>query len=187
MNLIQTKLPDVLVVEPVVFSDDRGFFLETCNTVRYHKIGITAAFVQDNMSRSKKGVLRGLHYQLQYPQGKLVGVSNGEAFDVAVDIRTGSPTFGRWTGTILNDVNHRQMYIPPGFAHGFCVISDSADFIYKCSEYYHPEDEYGILWNDSDIAIKWPVEIPIISDKDSRNSNLSEIPSKLLPLYPSNI
>ena len=187
MNLIQTKLPDVLVVEPVVFSDDRGFFLETCNTVRYHKIGITAAFVQDNMSRSKKGVLRGLHYQLQYPQGKLVGVSNGEAFDVAVDIRTGSPTFGQWTGTILNDVNHRQMYIPPGFAHGFCVISDSADFIYKCSEYYHPEDEYGILWNDSDIAIKWPVEIPIISDKDSRNSNLSEIPSKLLPLYPSNI
>ena len=187
MNLIQTKLPDVLVVEPVVFSDDRGFFLETCNTVRYHKIGITAAFVQDNMSRSKKGVLRGLHYQLQYPQGKLVGVSNGEVFDVAVDIRTGSPTFGQWTGTILNDVNHRQMYIPPGFAHGFCVISDSADFIYKCSEYYHPEDEYGILWNDSDIAIKWPVEIPIISDKDSRNSNLSEIPSKLLPLYPSNI
>ena len=186
MRVVETKLPGVLIIEPDFYEDKRGFFLETYNANRYRKTGIEIPFVQDNLSRSKRGVLRGLHYQLKYPQGKLVSVVNGEVFDVAVDIRLGSPAFGQWFGMVLNETTHRQMYIPPGFAHGFCALSDSVDFMYKCSEYYHPKDEYGLLWNDANIGIKWPVQNPIISDKDLSNLHLSDIPSELLPIYPSN-
>ncbi|NJN46273.1 MAG: dTDP-4-dehydrorhamnose 3,5-epimerase [Candidatus Competibacteraceae bacterium] len=156
MNVIATELPGVLILEPRVFGDHRGFFLETYHRARYQQAGVAETFVQDNHSRSRRGVLRGLHYQLVQPQGKLVAVTRGTVFDVAVDIRRGSPTFGRWAGVTLDDDNHRQFYVPPGFAHGFCVLSDEADFVYKCTDYYHPDSEHGIAWNDPAIGIAWP-------------------------------
>lgn len=156
MNVIATELPGVLILEPRVFGDHRGFFLETYHRARYQQAGVAETFVQDNHSRSRRGVLRGLHYQLVQPQGKLVAVTRGTVFDVAVDIRRGSPTFGRWVGVTLDDDNHRQFYVPPGFAHGFCVLSDEADFVYKCTDYYHPDSEHGIAWNDPAIGIAWP-------------------------------
>lgn len=182
MKIGNSAIPGVVVVEPDVFGDARGYFLETWQAVRYAEAGIDARFVQDNRSRSRRGVLRGLHYQLNQPQGKLVSVSSGRVFDVAVDIRRGSPWFGQWVGAELNDTDHRQLYVPPGFAHGFCVLSESADFAYKCTEYYAPDDEHGILWNDPEIAIEWPGSDFQVSEKDNRNRRLKEM-RELLPVY----
>ncbi len=157
MKVIQTKLADCVIIEPKVFGDDRGFFLETFQADRYREqAGIDLPFVQDNHSRSRKGVLRGLHFQKQNPQGKLVRVVSGEVFDVAVDIRQGSPTFGQWEGVVLSADNKRQFWVPPGFAHGFLVLSEVADFEYKCTDYYNPQDEGAIAWNDAEIGIAWP-------------------------------
>ena len=183
MNIIETTLPGVLLIEPKVFGDRRGFFLETFQAERYRQAGMELDFVQDNLSRSTAGVLRGLHYQLNYPQGKLVSVITGEVFDVAVDIRRGSPTFGQWYGAVLSSENHRQLYIPPGYAHGFCVLSDTVDFQYKCTNYYHPEDEIGVMWNDPDIGIDWPIDEPTLSDKDKLLLPLADIPASKLPQY----
>ncbi len=181
MKVLATELPDVLIVEPRVFGDHRGFFLETYSEARYREAGIPGPFVQDNQSRSRRGVLRGLHYQLIQPQGKLVGVTRGAVFDVAVDVRLGSPDFGRWVGAILDDQNHRQLYIPPGFAHGFCVLSEEADFVYKCTDYYHPASEQGVAWDDPAIGIRWPELDFALSDKDRRNPPLAE--QSALPEY----
>ena len=166
-----------------MFGDKRGFFLETYKTERFQQAGITEIFVQDNRSRSSKGVLCGLHYQLTQPQGKLVRVSRGKVFDVAVDVRQGSPTFGQCEGVILDDEIHRMFYVPPCFAHGFCVLSDEADFIYKCTNYYHPESEQGIAWNDPEIAIEWPKMDYTLSEKDNNNPNLSEQHKNKLPPF----
>lgn len=181
MNVIETALPGVLIIEPQVFGDARGFFVETYNEARYQDAGIAERFVQDNHSRSQRGVLRGLHYQVQRPQGKLVWVERGEVYDVAVDVRAGSPTFGRWAGCLLDDTGHRQFYIPPGFAHGFLVLSDGADFVYKCTDFYDPTSEQGIAWDDPDIAIPWPLEAlrgvggeVLLSAKDRANPRLAE-------------
>ena len=173
--------PEVLLIEPDVFPDPRGFFMETFHSVKYAEHGLPTVFLQDNHSRSSRGVLRGLHYQLNNPQGKLVRVVSGEVFDVAVDIRRGSPWFGKWVGAILSEENHRQMYVPPGFAHGFCTLSEHADFLYKCTDLYAPGDEYGIAWDDPEIAIEWPEMDYLISDKDLANSLLTE--SDHLPEY----
>jgi dTDP-4-dehydrorhamnose 3,5-epimerase len=176
MKVKETNLPGVLLIEPDVFGDHRGFFLETWNRERYLAAGFPdVSFVQDNHSRSCKGVLRGLHFQKQHAQGKLVQVATGAAFDVAVDIRPDSATFGQWAGYELTEENHHQLWIPPGFAHGFCVLSDVADFQYKCTDYYHPEDEGGILWNDPDIGISWPLGIPQLSDRDISLPKLAEL------------
>jgi dTDP-4-dehydrorhamnose 3,5-epimerase len=183
MKVTPTDLPGVLLIEPTVFGDARGFFLESFHAQRYAEAGMPGPFVQDNHSRSRQGVLRGLHYQLQHPQVKLVWVTHGEVFDVAADIRQGSPTFGRWVGVVLTASNHRQLYVPAGFAHGFCVLSDTADFLYKCDDFYHPDDEGGILWCDPDLAISWPVATPIVSPKDEGYPRLAEVPPTRLPLY----
>ena len=183
MNIQETNLPGVLLIEPRVFGDARGFFQETFHEARYREAGIPWSFVQDNHSRSSKGVLRGLHFQLEHPQGKLVRVTQGEVYDVAVDIRHGSPTFGQYYGAVLSDGNHHQLFVPPGFAHGFCVLSDSADFLYKCTDYYYPEDEGGVLWNDSQIAIPWPITDVQLSEKDRNNPLLADMPPDALPPY----
>lgn len=183
MQVDNTNLTGVLVITPKVHQDPRGFFFESFQAERYRQIGIEQAFVQDNVARSSQGVLRGLHYQLQYPQGKLVSVTSGEAFDVAVDIRVGSPTFAQWYGTVLSDTNHKQLYVPPGFAHGYCVITEIADFIYRCTEYYHPEDEYGVKWNDPELNIQWPIDAPLLSEKDLHNSDLKSVNRNNLPKY----
>jgi len=175
MRVFTTPLPGVLVIEPTVFEDARGFFFESYHYKRYVEHGIAATFVQDNHSRSVKNTLRGLHYQVNPGQGKLVRVVVGEVFDVAVDIRFGSPTFGKWFGTFLSAENKKQMYIPVGFAHGFCVTSEVAEFEYKCTDYYSPKDERGILWNDPDLAIDWPVKEPILSEKDKKNIRFKDI------------
>ncbi len=166
MKVITTGIPGVLLITPKVFGDSRGFFLETFHASRYAEAGIPEPFVQDNHSRSAKGVLRGLHFQKQYPQGKLVSVTHGVVFDVAVDIRKDSPSYGQWVGITLSAEEHQQFYIPPGFAHGFCVMSEFADFHYKCTDYYHPEDEGCIRWDDPDIGIEWPISNPTLSNKD---------------------
>lgn len=181
--MIATGLPGVLLLEPKVFGDQRGFFMETYQAARYSDSGMPDGFVQDNHSRSRRGVLRGLHYQLIQPQGKLVWVTRGAVFDVAVDIRRGSPQFGRWFGCVLDDVNHRQLYIPPGFAHGFCVLSDEADFFYKCTDYYHPASERGIAWDDPAIGIAWPLREVALSNKDQVNLRLAEQTVENLPVY----
>ena len=183
MRVTATDLPGVLLIEPKAFGDARGFFLESYHAQYYAESGIPGLFVQDNYSHSRRGVLRGLHYQLEHPQGKLVWVTRGEVFDVAVDIRQGSPTFGRWVGVTLSEDNHRQLYIPPGFAHGFCVLSDPADFLYKCTDFYHPEDEGGVLWCDPDLAIAWPVAAPMLSEKDKLYPRLADVLPKRLPIY----
>ena len=167
MNIENLSIPDVKLIKPRRFDDDRGFFQQTYHYEQYAEAGITSRFVQDNWSRSTKGVLRGLHYQLAHPQAKLVSIIRGEVFDVAVDIRRNSPTFGRWTGAILSADNGHQMYVPEGFAHGFCVLSDTVDFVYKCSDFYIPGDEYGIIWNDPEIGIEWPqIGDLLVSEKD---------------------
>jgi dTDP-4-dehydrorhamnose 3,5-epimerase len=187
MKVIKTNLPGVVVIEPKVFGDKRGFFLETfCENV-LKQAGINAHFVQDNHSRSSQGVLRGLHYQLTHTQGKLVRVATGSVFDVAVDVRSGSPTFGQWYGIELNEENMKILYVPPGFAHGFVVLSKFADFIYKCTDYYHPESEQGIAWNDPDLNIDWPIaeiaEKISLSDKDKQNVLLKDQSAERLPAY----
>lgn len=184
MKIEKTNLDGVLHIKPKVFGDARGFFLETYNKERYMAAGFPdVEFVQDNHSRSSKGVLRGLHFQLKNPQGKLVQVATGSVFDVAVDIRVGSPTFGQWYGCILSEENHHQLWVPPKFAHGFCVLSKTADFVYKCTDYYHPEGEGGLLWNDPGIGVKWPLDEPLMSEKDKLCQSLADIKKSLLPSF----
>ncbi len=175
MKITKTKLPDVLIIEPDIFMDERGYFMETWNAKKYSEQGINQSFVQDNRSHSGSGVLRGLHYQLKHPQGKLVGVTSGKVYDVAVDIRVSSPTFGQWVGVELSDENHKQLYIPPGFAHGFFVMSKSADFVYKCTDFYAPGDEFGIIWNDPDLGIEWPSDNVTVSEKDAGYHSFKEM------------
>lgn len=176
MKVTQTSLKDCVIIEPVVFGDERGFFLETFQAARYSQAaGITLSFVQDNYSRSARGVLRGLHFQKSKPQGKLVRVVSGEVYDVAVDLRSDSSTFGQWEGVVLSEHNKKQLWVPPGFAHGFLVLSDSADFEYKCTDYYAPSDEASILWNDPALNISWPIDQPILSDKDMNAPLLANI------------
>jgi dTDP-4-dehydrorhamnose 3,5-epimerase len=181
VRVIETALPEVLIVEPQVHRDDRGFFLEVYHAAKLRELGVTAAFVQDNHSRSVKNTLRGLHWQWRRPQSKLVRVVAGEIFDVAVDIRRGSPRFGQWAAARLSAANFRQMYVPEGFAHGFCVLSDIAEVEYKCSDFYDPDGEGGIIWNDPRIGIEWPVDEPLLSARDRRHPGLdparSDLPS----------
>ena len=174
-------IPGLMVIEPAVFGDERGYFMETYNGRAFNEGGIDAVFVQDNQSMSKKGVLRGLHFQYRYPQGKLVRVLMGEVFDVAVDIRPDSPTLGRWAGVRLSSENKKQFYVPPGFAHGFLVLSDEAVFAYKCTEYYHPEDEGGIAWDDPSVRVQWPLggKSPVLSEKDRQWSTLEDAIDRL--------
>ena len=183
MKITETSLPGVFLIEPKRFGDNRGFFLETFRSDLFEEAGISAQFVQDNHSRSSKGVLRGLHYQLVQPQGKFVRVATGAVFDVAVDVRRGSPNFGQWFGAELSEDNMNMMYVPPGFAHGFVVLSDTADFIYKCTDYYHPESEQGIAWDDPDIGVEWPISDIMLSEKDKLNPKLKDQHSDLLPQY----
>jgi dTDP-4-dehydrorhamnose 3,5-epimerase len=183
MKVIPTSLPDVRLIEPDVFADSRGFLMEIYQEERYRGAGLGAPVVQVNHSHSVRGTLRGLHYQLRRPQAKLIQVVHGTIFDVAVDIRRGSPTFGRWTGIELSGENRRQLFVPGGFVHGFCVLSDTADVVYGCTELYDPQDEGGILWSDPVLGIGWPVSDPIISPKDGRLPCLSDVPQGRLPVY----
>lgn len=183
MKITETPLPGVLVIEPKVFGDERGFFMETWNQTRYADTGLPEKFVQDNLSFSRRGVLRGLHFQNPNGQGKLVYVLQGEVFDVAVDIRLGSPSFGQSFAVTLSADNKRQFYIPPGFAHGFCVTSETALFAYKCTEFYDPKAEGSILWNDPSLGIDWPVTTPELSTKDAAGIALADFPRERLPVY----
>ena len=187
MKITQGEMDGLLILEPQLFEDSRGYFMETYHQARFTQNEIDTVFVQDNFSYSAHGTLRGLHFQVKYPQTKLVQAISGEIFDVAVDIRPGSSTFGKWSGIYLSDSNKRQLLIPAGFAHGFCVISETSRVTYKCSDYYHPEDESGILWSDPTVAIKWPVNNPIISEKDKKLPLLRDLaPDKLYnPVRPS--
>ena len=181
MDVISTDIPDVKIIAPRIFPDKRGHFLETFQRRRYHAAGISRAFVQDNLSVSVRGTLRGLHFQVQRPQAKLIHVIAGEIFDVAVDLRPDSPTFRKWVGATLTGEDHRQMFIPEGFAHGFCVLSHNAYFSYKCTDYYTPEDEGGIHWSDPDIGILWPIDSPLVSEKDDCLPVLSRLSPAQLP------
>jgi len=183
MKVIETPLKGALVFEPKVHGDERGFFIETWNYERYKQAGLDVKFVQSNLSKSAKGVLRGLHFQNPNPQGKLVQILTGEVFDVAVDIRQGSPTFGKWHGETLSGDNHKQFYIPEGFAHGFCVLSDYAIFSYMCTNVYDVQADCSILWNDSEIDIDWPIQQPLLSDKDKNALTLANINPNKLPQY----
>jgi dTDP-4-dehydrorhamnose 3,5-epimerase len=184
VRVSETSLPGVLLVEPQVFQDARGFFLETYHRDKYAAAGIRASFVQDNHSHSARGTLRGLHAQLTRPQGKLVRAVRGEMFDVAVDIRVGSPVFGRWVGAHLSGANFRQLYIPPGFAHGFCVLSEEVDVEYKCTDLYAPGDEVTIAWDDPELGIEWPIREPILSQKDRHAPRLRELLDRLKHAQP---
>jgi len=175
MQFIPTKIPDVILVEVTKFGDHRGFFMETYHAEKFSAGGISATFIQDNHASSQKNILRGLHYQLKFPQGKLIRCIQGEILDIAVDIRKSSPTFGQWVGEILSSENARQLYVPPGFAHGYVVRSDNAEVEYKCTELYHPEDDYGILWNDPAIGIDWGIKNPILSEKDKQQPLLKDV------------
>lgn len=176
MKAVPTRIPDVVIFEPSVFGDERGFFLESWNERKFRELGFDLTFVQDNHSRSSRGVLRGLHYQFENPQGKLVRVVRGAVFDVAVDIRPDSPTFGAWVGVELSAENHRILYVPPGFAHGFLTLEDGTDFLYKCTDFYAPHDEFSIRWDDPRIGIDWPLKgaVPMISAKDAAAVPLTE-------------
>lgn len=185
MKIIDTNLEGVLIIAPDAFEDNRGFFMETYHKQRYRDSGIDSVFIQDNLSSSVRGTLRGLHYQHPHAQAKLVQVILGEIFDVVVDIRRGSPTFGQWDGIHLSDKNKRQLFIPKGFAHGFCVLSEMTYFSYKCTDFYNPDDEGGIKWSDPDLGIEWPVKDPTLSHKDNQYPCLKDIPSERLPLYDS--
>ena len=185
MKVIETALEGALIVEPQVFGDSRGFFYESYNKARYREAGISGDFVQSNVSRSAKGVLRGLHYQWPNPQGKLVSVLEGEVFDVAVDIRKGSPNFGQWLGVMLTADNHRHFWIPEGFAHGFCVVSEFATFTYQCTALYDPKADAGVRWNDEFFGIDWPSGDPLLSSKDAKAPFLEEVAAHRLPVYKS--
>lgn len=177
MKIVRTEIPDVITIEPQVFGDDRGFFMETFHAKKFAEAGLHLECVQDNHSLSTKGVLRGLHYQIKQPQGKLIRVISGEVFDVAVDIRRSSPTFGKWVGEYLSAENKKLMWVPPGFAHGFLVLSERAEFVYKCTDFYAPDHERSILWNDPEIGIEWPIEKgiePILSKKDKNGVLLKD-------------
>ena len=183
MQKTELSLPGVWELRPKIFRDARGFFVETYHQKEFANLGITDSFVQDNHSSSVKGTIRGLHYQLQNPQAKLCRVVEGEAFDVAVDIRMGSPHFGKWASVILSAKEQNQIYIPRGFAHGYLALSEKVQFLYKCSDFYEPEDDHGILWSDSQIGISWNIANPIVSEKDSRFTTLSQTPKEFLPQY----
>jgi dTDP-4-dehydrorhamnose 3,5-epimerase len=183
MIIETTPLAGLLLVKPDVFGDERGFFQETWNLRRYTEAGLDRHFVQDNLSLSRKGILRGLHFQNPGPQGKLVYVLQGEVFDVAVDVRTDSPTFGQWHGVTLSADNHNQLFVPEGFAHGFCVTSETALFAYKCTDFYNPKAEFSLLWNDPDIGIEWPITKPELSEKDKNGQPLSEFSRDLLAVW----
>jgi dTDP-4-dehydrorhamnose 3,5-epimerase len=185
VETLETGLPGVLELRPTVFRDTRGFFVETYHRDRFAGLGIREMFVQDNHSRSAKGTLRGFHYQLNRPQAKLCRVVEGDALDVALDIRVGSPHFGKWTSVRLSAAEQNQIFIPAGFAHAFLALTDTVQFIYKCSEFYDPKSEHGVLWNDRELAVNWGIESPIISEKDARFSELSDVPRELLPRYES--
>jgi dTDP-4-dehydrorhamnose 3,5-epimerase len=174
MKVIETELPGVVVIEPQVFTDARGWFMETFHEARFREAGLPVGFVQDNHSRSVRGALRGLHYQLRHPQGKLIRCVRGEVFDVAVDLRQGSSTFGRWFGLMLSESNRRQVYLPPGIAHGVCTLSELADVVYKCSDLYDPQSERTLLWNDPQVGIEWPLVDPLLSEKDRRGLPLAQ-------------
>lgn len=181
MNVVRTTLEGILIIEPEIFTDNRGYFMEIYQADRFHDAGFQEPFVQDNLSFSTKGTLRGLHFQIQRPQAKLVQAVTGEIFDVVVDIRPASKTFGQWAGILISQQNKRQVFIPAGFAHGFCVLSPTAHFLYKCTKFYNPDDEGGIIWSDPLIGIEWPIREPIISEKDRRYPPLSELPPDQLP------
>ncbi len=184
MKFLATDLPGVILVEPDIWRDARGFFLENYHALKFQKGGITATFVQDNHSQSLKGTLRGLHAQAgQHPQGKLVRATEGEIFDVAVDIRPGSPTFKKWVGAVLSESNFRLLYMPPGFAHGFCVLSERAQVQYKCTDFYSLSDEISIRWNDPAIGVAWPIEVPLLSEKDQKAPLLEDLVQQSLPAY----
>jgi dTDP-4-dehydrorhamnose 3,5-epimerase len=186
MKRIETNLPGVVILEPAVFHDERGFFLESYHREKFHELGIKSTFVQDNQSRSRRGVLRGLHFQLKSPQAKLCSVARGEVLDVVVDIRVGSPTFGQWTSAILSDENHRMIFVPCGFAHGFHVLSDEADFLYKCDESYMPDDQCGVLWSDPKLGIDWQIpngQTPIVNARDNAYLPLREMDISGLPRF----
>jgi dTDP-4-dehydrorhamnose 3,5-epimerase len=185
MEKIPTALPGVVELRPKVFRDPRGFFMETYHREKFASLGITDDFVQDNHSRSARGTLRGLHYQLPHAQAKLCRVVEGEVLDIAVDIRVGSPHFGKWASVILSANEGNMIYVPAGFAHGFLTLTDSAQFLYKCSDGYAPKDEHGIIWNDPDLNIQWGIDNPLVSEKDARYTKLSEMPREFLPRYSS--
>src|SRR5713226_5249239 len=184
MKRNETTLPGVYELRPAIHRDSRGSFSETYHQAKFAALGIADAFVQDNHSRSTKGTLRGLHYQLRHPQAKLCRVVEGEALDVAVDIRVGSPTFGKWTSVLLSEKEQNQIYVPIGFAHGFLTLTDTVHFLYKCSDYYNPADEHGIAWNDPQLKISWGESSPIVSEKDAKYSMLAQVPAELLPVHP---
>ncbi len=183
MDIKNLEIPEIKLIRPRVFSDDRGFFMQTYHKEQYQEAGVDVPFVQDNYSQSGKGTVRGLHYQLEHPQDKLVSVTHGEVFDVVVDIRRGSPSFGQWVGETLSAENKCQLFVPKGFAHGFCVLSEQADLVYKCSDFYAPDDEYGILWSDPAIGIDWPLNDVLLSGKDLALPVLADITPDYLPVY----
>lgn len=182
-SIERTSIPDVVIITPEIFKDDRGYFYESFNTNDFKDLGLPTTFVQDNQAYSKKDTLRGFHYQLRHQQGKLVRAISGEVFDVVIDIRKGSPTFGQSAGVILSEINQKIMFIPKGFAHAYLVLSKDAIFQYKCTDVYHPEDEHGIRWNDPDLNVGWPIEKPILSEKDSKLPLLKNVKDKKLPKY----
>ncbi|MGB6429588.1 MAG: dTDP-4-dehydrorhamnose 3,5-epimerase [Candidatus Acidiferrales bacterium] len=184
MQRIETSLPGVLELRPEIFRDERGSFMETYHARKFAALGIAGEFPQDNQSRSVKGTLRGLHYQLRHPQAKLCRVLEGEAFDVVVDIRLGSPYFGKWTALVLSATEQNQIYIPPGFAHGFLALTEVVEFLYKCSDFYDPSDEHGLLWTDPSLRIPWGVEHPLVSEKDSKYPTLASVAHEFLPRFP---
>jgi len=184
MQFERTSIPDVILCKPDVLRDKRGFFMETYHAARYLNGGVACSFVQDNRSLSKRNVLRGLHFQLRKPQSKLISCMHGEIFDVAVDIRQGSPSFGKWVGALLTEQNAYQMFVPDGFAHGFCVLSESAEIMYKCSGFYDPSDDCGLTWNDPDVGVEWPCNSVVLSDKDSRQPLLKDlVRAQKVPVY----
>jgi dTDP-4-dehydrorhamnose 3,5-epimerase len=183
MQRVETSLPGVFELHPAVFEDPRGFFFETYHQERFKSLGITDNFIQDNHSRSSKGALRGLHYQLHHAQAKLCRVVEGQALDVAVDIRLGSPTFSKWAGVVLSAQSHNLIYVPSGFAHGFLALTDPVQFLYKCSDFYVRDDEHGILWNDPALNIAWGLAAPLVSEKDAKLPKLADVPRELLPRF----
>jgi len=184
LQRLDTSLPGVWEFQPKIFRDPRGYFIETYHQAKFAELGVTDTFVQDNQSCSERGTLRGLHYQLRHSQAKLCRVTEGEALDVALDIRIGSPHFGKWTVVVLSAEKQNQLYIPAGFAHGFLTLSDRVQFLYKCSDFYHAEDEYGIFWHDQKIGIPWPITSPLVSEKDKKLPELANVPREFLPQYP---